>query len=250
LKRMGERDASTKGQSIREGNSGGRPSKYKPEYAETASKLCARLGFTDEQLADWFEIGIRTLHEWKLKHPDFAEALKVGKAETDDLVERATVAHIQGYYVLVDEMDRFGNVKKLRKWIPGNAHAGIKWLNCRRPEVYREQKEKKHILSMDDAFLRFLDQMDEKAKRERELNAPRGQQLIDDKQIVEAEIVPIQPDEPLHVAHQEDVETAQADEFPHLIHARTHRHSMQRSSRGPASDVSSDARAKPMVEIQ
>lgn len=189
MKRMGERDASTKGQSIREGNSGGRPSKYKPEYAETASKLCARLGFTDEQLADWFEIGIRTLHEWKLKHPDFAEALKVGKAETDDLVERATVAHIQGYYVLVDEMDRFGNVKKLRKWIPGNAHAGIKWLNCRRPEVYREQKEKKHILSMDDAFLRFLDQMDEKAKRERELNAPRGQQLIDDKQIVEAEIV-------------------------------------------------------------
>lgn len=32
----------------------GRPTKYKPEYAEQASKLCA-LGATDAQLADFFE---------------------------------------------------------------------------------------------------------------------------------------------------------------------------------------------------
>jgi hypothetical protein len=141
------------------------------------------------QLAEWFEVGARTLAEWKLQHPEFAEAVKVGKAETDDFVERATVAHIVGYYVTVDEMDRFGNVKHLRKWIPGNAHAGIKWLSCRRPEVYREQKEKKHILSMDDAFLRFLELMEEEAKREKALNAPRSAPLIDYEQAVEAEIV-------------------------------------------------------------
>jgi hypothetical protein len=35
------------------------------------------------------------------------------------------------------------------------------------PEVYREQKNVKHQLSMDDAFLRFLDQMDEQAKLDR-----------------------------------------------------------------------------------
>jgi hypothetical protein len=61
-------------------------------------------------------------------------------------------------------MDRNGNIRQLRKWNPGNAHAGLKWLAARRPEVYREQKEKKHILSMDDAFLRFLDQMEEEQK--------------------------------------------------------------------------------------
>jgi hypothetical protein len=46
-----------------------------------------------------------------------------------------------------------------------------KWLSARRPEVYREQKEVRHALSMDEAFLRFLDRMDEKAKLEKARNA-------------------------------------------------------------------------------
>jgi hypothetical protein len=77
------------------------------------------------------------------------------------------VQHICGYYVVIDEIDRSGNIRQLRKWIPGNAHAGMKWLNCRRPQVYREQQNVKNTLSMDDAFLRFLDQMDEQQKLER-----------------------------------------------------------------------------------
>jgi len=55
-------------------------------------------------------------------------------------VARSTVAHIQGYYVEVEELDRAGNKHTLKKWIPGNAHAGIsnahagiKWLAARRP---------------------------------------------------------------------------------------------------------------------
>ena len=40
---------------------------------------------------------------------EFCQACRAGKAETDDLVERSTVQHITGYYVTVDEMDRFGN---------------------------------------------------------------------------------------------------------------------------------------------
>ena len=184
--------AAAEGNQYAKGNRGGRPSKYKPKYCEIAQRLCAMCGFTDTQLAEWFEVAPRTLAEWKLQHPEFAEALKVGKAETDDLVERSAVAHMVGYYVIVEEMDRFGNVKQLRKWIPGNAHAAMKWLSCRRPEVYTEQKEKKHILSMDDAFLRFLELMEEEAKKEKELNAPRSAQLIDYEQAVEAEVVPIQ----------------------------------------------------------
>ena len=145
--------------------------KYKPEYAETARKLCAKSGFIDIQLADWFKVTEKTINNWKLAHPEFAEALRVGKQETDDLVERATVQHICGYYVMVDEMDRFGNVKQMRKWVAGNPHAGMKWLAARRPEVYRERKELKHALSMDEAFLRFLDQMEERAKLEKARNA-------------------------------------------------------------------------------
>jgi hypothetical protein len=91
---------------------------------------------------------------------EFCQACRAGKAETDDLVERSTVQHITGYYVIVDEMDRFGNVKQMKKWIPGNAHAGMKWLAARRPAVYREQKEVRHHIDADEAFLCFLDQME------------------------------------------------------------------------------------------
>ncbi len=151
--------------------------KYKSEYAETARKLCAQCGYIEIQLAEWFDVTEKTINNWKLTHPDFAEALRVGKAETDDLVERATVQHICGYYVEVDEMDRFGDVKLIRKWVAGNPHAGIKWLNARRPEVYREKKEVKHALSMDEAFLRFLDQMEDQAKIERERSARMIEQV-------------------------------------------------------------------------
>jgi hypothetical protein len=149
-----------KGNQFAKGNKGGRPSKYKPEYAEIAEKLCARFGFTDEQLADWFEVDVRTIHRWRAKIDEFCQACRVGKSETDNLVERAAVQHMTGYYVTVEELDKFGVVRKLRKWIPGNAHAAMKWLSARRPQVYRDQLNVKHTLSPDDAFLRFLDLME------------------------------------------------------------------------------------------
>jgi hypothetical protein len=78
-----------------------------------------------------------------------AQTLRAGKGEPDDLVERSTLQHIKGYYATIEKIDRYGNVKQLRKWVPVNAHAGLKWLAARRPEVYREQKNVKHMLSMD-----------------------------------------------------------------------------------------------------
>lgn len=40
------------------------------------------------------------------------------------------------------------------------------WPQNRMPEVYREQSVTKQQLSADEAFLRFLDMMDEQAKLE------------------------------------------------------------------------------------
>ena len=193
-----------KGNRYAKGNKGGRPSKYKSEYAETAQKLCAMGGFTDLQLAKWFEVNVDTIYQWKLRHPEFAEALKVGKAETDDLIERATVAGISGYYVTVDEMDRFGNVKQLRKWIPGNPHAGMKWLAARRPELYRERKEDKRILSMDEAFLKFLEQMDDEQKALKARNAPS--KVIEPRdEVIEAEAMEVKRDDgPAQAAEDEN----------------------------------------------
>jgi hypothetical protein len=63
-------------------------------------------------------------------------------------------------------------------------------------------KLKLSLAGGDDAFLRFLELMEEEAKREKELNAPRSAKLIEHEKAVEAEIVPIQVEETLHLAHR------------------------------------------------
>lgn len=51
-------------------NKGGRPTKYKPEYAEQARKYCL-LGATDAELAESFDVAEATINNWKLAHPKF-----------------------------------------------------------------------------------------------------------------------------------------------------------------------------------
>lgn len=74
----------------------GRPTSYKPEYVEQARKLC-EMGATDKDLSDFFEVAISTVSLWKTKHPEFSEALKVGKAAADDRVERSLYHKAVGY---------------------------------------------------------------------------------------------------------------------------------------------------------
>ena len=45
----------------------GRPTDYKPEYAEQAAKLCA-LGATDNDLADFFGVSEQTIYTWRKKY--------------------------------------------------------------------------------------------------------------------------------------------------------------------------------------
>ena len=60
----------------------GRPTEYRPEYAEDTRKLCL-LGFTDAQLADFFDVSEATINNWKIAHPEFLESIKKGKEVAD-----------------------------------------------------------------------------------------------------------------------------------------------------------------------
>lgn len=51
----------------------GRPSKFKPEFIEQAEKLC-KLGATDLEMADFFEVDVRTLYRWKADNESFCHA--------------------------------------------------------------------------------------------------------------------------------------------------------------------------------
>lgn len=121
----------------------GRPSKYKTEFVAQAEKLC-KLGATDIEIADFFEVDVRTLYRWKGEHEAFCQALKAGKDVSDERVERSLFARANGYEH--DEVDiRVVNGEvvqtQIRKFYPPDTTACIFWLKNRRPAEWRDKVE-------------------------------------------------------------------------------------------------------------
>lgn len=123
----------------------GRPSSYKPEFAEQARKLC-ELGATDMELADFFEVDARTIYRWKHDHEDFCQSLKVGKDHADERVERSLYQRAIGYEQ--DEVKIFmpaGASEPVyapyRAKIAPETTAGIFWLKNRRGDRWRDKQD-------------------------------------------------------------------------------------------------------------
>lgn len=126
----------------------GRPTKYKEEYSEQVEKLC-RLGATDQEIADFFNVATSTLNLWKLNHPEFSESLKKGKIESDmviadKLYERAkgcVVTIQQAHKVKIGKYEEEVRVVDLKQELPPDTTAMIFWLKNRRPKEWRDKPE-------------------------------------------------------------------------------------------------------------
>lgn len=119
-----------------------RPSKFKPEFIAQAEKLC-KLGATDMELADFFDVEVRTLYRWKSENEQFCQALKAGKDEADDRVERSLYARANGYEHDEVEIRVVGRAivqTPIRKYYPPDTTAAIFWLKNRRAAEWREVK--------------------------------------------------------------------------------------------------------------
>jgi hypothetical protein len=122
----------------------GRPTKYRPEYAKQAQKLC-RLGATNQDLADFFEVSIPTIWHWANEHRAFFNAIKVGKDEADERVKRSLYHKAVGYTFEGEKVmqDKEGNVTRIptREHVPPSDTAAIFWLKNRRPDEWRDKIE-------------------------------------------------------------------------------------------------------------
>lgn len=124
----------------------GRPSLYRPEYAEQAEKRC-EAGATDLELADFFEVSVRTIHNWKAEHPEFLHALRVGKAAADDRIERSLFNRAAGYSFDSEKVFQFqGEVVRaaIREHVPPDTAAAIFWLKNRRRDAWRDKQDHEH----------------------------------------------------------------------------------------------------------
>ena len=124
----------------------GRPTDYKPEFAEQAKLQCEE-GATDVELADFFGVSVRTLYRWKNNFPEFCQALKASKAPADERVERSLFERAVGYER--DEVDIRvvgGEIVQtpVRRFYPPDTTAAIFWLKNRRPAEWRDKIDHDH----------------------------------------------------------------------------------------------------------
>lgn len=121
----------------------GRPPKYKASFAEQASKLCS-LGATNEDLADFFSVSIRTIIRWTTEHEDFCHAVKEAKEIADQRVERSLYQRAVGYTYDSEKVfnGKDGIVRTdTREHVPPDVTAQIFWLKNRRRDQWRDKHD-------------------------------------------------------------------------------------------------------------
>jgi hypothetical protein len=120
----------------------GRKSTFDKRLIDVAKRM-AYLGATDEDLAIAFGVTIKCVIEWRAKHPQFGEALKVGKSEADDRVERSLYQRAVGYTyesckIFMPAGAREPVIMPYLEHVPPDVTAGIFWLKNRDPAHWRD----------------------------------------------------------------------------------------------------------------
>lgn len=122
---------------------GGRPTAYKPEYNEQVEKLC-KLGATDKEIADFFNVHEATIHNWKKTEPEFFESVKRGKVIADMEVANSLYNRAKGYEQETVKVFQFQGepviVPVIEKIAPDTG-AAMAWLKNRRPKDWRDKQD-------------------------------------------------------------------------------------------------------------
>jgi hypothetical protein len=122
----------------------GRDSLYDPEMNDQARKL-ALLGLTDEEMAEFFGVDVRTFHRWKDEFPAFCHSVCEGKIVADanvadSLYKRATGEHVEIEKAYRNKTTGDVDIIKIKTFIPGDAGAALNWLKNRKGDKWRDKQ--------------------------------------------------------------------------------------------------------------
>ena len=168
-------------------NLGGRPTLWDPKFLTIAETL-ASLGATDLEIAQAFEVSIRTIHRWKLEHPEFREALKLGKEEADAKVEDSLFKRATGYsfdsekiLVIDGEPQRVETIEH----VPPDTRAAMWWLQNRNPEKWRDVRHIKHDVDKGGTLENWLNNLNgsvpKPVEEEAQAQNPTASLIADDE---------------------------------------------------------------------
>lgn len=111
-----------------------------PNFIRTAGLLAVR-GFSEEEIAEAFGVGLSEVRTWEREYPDFKETLSRCKDVQDAAVERSLYNIATGYsHPAIDiKMDKDGIVSRIPyiKHYPPDLGAVREWLHNRRPDKWK-----------------------------------------------------------------------------------------------------------------
>ena len=141
----------------------GRPTKYRPEYAEQARKLCL-LGLTDGELGDFFGVDEATIHRWKHTHKDFCESILTGKMLADSDVADSLYKSAVGGHFISEERPVGGengpaSVQPLKRQVAPSVQAQSLWLRNRQPRLWRDKIEVQADITTSQANIDAVNEM-------------------------------------------------------------------------------------------
>ena len=129
----------------------GRPTSYKPEYADLAYKFCL-LGANNKKLAELFEVADSTVGKWIAEIEEFSDALKRGREIADANVANSLYHRAIGYEHPEDDIRTVSVgggrsdiviTPTVKRYAPDTAAATL-WLKNRQPTIWRDKVDLEH----------------------------------------------------------------------------------------------------------
>jgi len=123
---------------------------YNPKVHPILAKWMTRCGLTDEMVAQEFGVSRMTIHNWRKKYPEFAEAMMEGKELADAKVEDSLYRRAIGYdYKEIHEEYSEGEdgkvygrkVKVIDKHVMPDVQASIFWLTNRQRDRWKARQQ-------------------------------------------------------------------------------------------------------------
>jgi hypothetical protein len=130
----------------------GRPLVYDAEHHPRLAREKTAEGKTLADLAQLFDVARSTIQKWQVEHTEFAVAIREGREDATDKVERALFERATGYShpdekILVVEgaVERVDTVAHY----PPDTKAAQLWLNNLRPDRWKDKQHVEHTINGD-----------------------------------------------------------------------------------------------------
>jgi len=119
-----------------------RPTLYQSTFPDRAKKLC-RLGLTNQELAVAFGVATATISKWMTDYPEFSDAIKEGRDQSDAVVADRLYNRAIGYEHKAVKIFNNNGTPLIVEYIehyPPDPVAAIFWLCNRRPDKWKRNQ--------------------------------------------------------------------------------------------------------------